>query len=80
MEKYIIFDIDGTINKTENYVFKAYKECFEKYGINITKNEIIKFIGCTPKQIQDMYFSKFSHVQWKFYLHQLKFVSYFQIP
>ncbi len=57
MEKYIIFDIDGTINKTENYVFKAYKECFEKYGINITKNEIIKFIGCTPKQIQDMYFS-----------------------
>lgn len=58
MKKYVIFDIDGTINKTENYVYKSYLEAFEKYGINnITKSEIQSFIGCTPNQIQELYFS-----------------------
>lgn len=61
MEKYIVFDIDGTLNQTEKYAFLAYQEAFQKYDIkNITQKEIKNFIGCTPQQIAEQFFQNYS--------------------
>ena len=61
MQKYVIFDIDGTLNQTEKYAFLAYQEAFQKYGIkNITQEKIKNFIGCTPQQIVEQFFQNHS--------------------
>lgn len=66
MENYIIFDIDGTLNKTECYVFEAYQMALKKYGRHdVTNEEIRNIIGCTPKEIVKILLPHLSEDMWE---------------
>lgn len=51
MEKYVIFDLDGTLNQTDLYAVEAYKTALSKRGRNIERDEIIACIGLSPADI-----------------------------
>lgn len=51
MDKYVIFDIDGTLNQTDLYALDAYKHALKKRGIEIADETIISCIGLTPEMI-----------------------------
>lgn len=41
MNKYVIFDIDGTLNQTALYALEAYKKALKKRGREVKDSEII---------------------------------------
>lgn len=51
MSKYVIFDIDGTLNQTDLYVVEAYTKALEKRNIQVTRKDIIQCIGLSPASI-----------------------------
>lgn len=51
MKRYVIFDVDGTINQTELYAVKAYQKALEKRHRNVTREEVISLIGMSPESI-----------------------------
>lgn len=51
MEKYVIFDIDGTLNQTALYAVEAYQKALAFRGKQISDQEIISLIGSSPELI-----------------------------
>lgn len=51
MKKYVIFDVDGTLNQTTRYAVKAYQKALEKRGIKAADETIIACIGLSPEAI-----------------------------
>lgn len=51
MKKYVIFDIDGTLNRTDLYAVEAYQKALAKRNRNIGREEIISCIGLSPSAI-----------------------------
>ena len=52
-EKLIIFDLDGTLYKTEEVSIPALKEAFSKFGIELTEEKILEQFGEPTDQIID---------------------------
>lgn len=51
MQKYVIFDIDGTLNQTELYAVEAYQKALLKRGLEASREKIIACIGLSPVEI-----------------------------
>ena len=51
MDKYVIFDVDGTLNQTKLYALPAYQEALKKRNIEVSEEEIISCIGMRPQDI-----------------------------
>lgn len=51
MKKYVIFDVDGTLNQTTKYAIEAYKRALKKRGIIVADETIIACIGLSPEAI-----------------------------
>lgn len=56
MGKYVIFDIDGTLNQTALYAVEAYQEALAKRGKQASAQEIISCIGSSPQVIIEKFF------------------------
>lgn len=56
MRRYVIFDIDGTLNQTALYALDAYKEALKKWGRKASDEEIISCIGLSPAGIIEKLF------------------------
>lgn len=56
MNKYVIFDIDGTLNQTALYALEAYKKALKKRGREVKDSEIISCIGLSPAGIIEKLF------------------------
>ena len=51
MDKYVIFDIDGTLNQTALYAVEAYQTALAKRGREVSAQEVISCIGSSPEVI-----------------------------
>ncbi|MDR1018879.1 MAG: HAD family hydrolase [Lachnospiraceae bacterium] len=51
MSKYVIFDVDGTLNQTALYAVPAYLSELEKRGIQKSREDIVHCIGMAPHDI-----------------------------
>ncbi len=56
MIKYVVFDVDGTLNQTDLYAVEAYQKALEKRGRKVTREEIISCIGMSPMSIVERLF------------------------
>lgn len=56
--KYVIFDIDGTLNRTDLYAVEAYKRAIEKRNRRTTREEILSCIGLSPAAIVERLFGR----------------------
>ena len=56
MSKYVIFDIDGTLNQTALYALEAYKRALKKRGREAEETEILSYIGLSPAGIIEKLF------------------------
>ena len=56
MSKYVIFDIDGTLNQTALYALEAYKRALKKRGREAEETEILSCIGLSPAGIIEKLF------------------------
>lgn len=52
--KTLIFDLDGTMANTEPYHWRAHRKVFAEYGIELTNDDIEKYIGHNDMQIYTM--------------------------
>ena len=55
-KKYVIFDIDGTLNQTHLYGVEAYERALSKRGIQADRREILSCFGLSPKAIVERFF------------------------
>lgn len=51
MNKYVFFDIDGTLNQTVLYAVEAYKKALRRRNIFADEEKIVSCIGLTPDEI-----------------------------
>lgn len=51
MDKYVFFDIDGTLNETDRYAVAAYQKALKKRGIDASREDVIACIGLSPEAI-----------------------------
>lgn len=51
VDKFLIFDVDGTLNQTELYAVESYQKALLKRKIVVDNARIISCIGMNPKQI-----------------------------
>lgn len=51
MQKYVIFDVDGTLNRTDLYAVEAYEKALAKRNIQVEESKIISCIGLSPMAI-----------------------------
>ena len=56
MKRYVIFDIDGTLNRTDLYAVEAYQKALATRNWNIGREEIISCIGLSPSAIVNRLF------------------------
>ncbi len=49
--KAVLFDLDGVITDTMGLHYQAYRQAFEKYGINVTQLEIYKTEGMPSLEV-----------------------------
>lgn len=55
----IVFDLDGTLNKTENYAVPAIAEALEDFGIcGVSREEIIKTFGAKDEDTNVRFFGE----------------------
>ncbi len=51
----VVFDLDGTLNRTELYAVKAHKKALAHYGItNITDEQILSTFGASDEEFFDI--------------------------
>ena len=65
MKKYVIFDIDGTLNQTHLYVVEAYQRSLKPRGIEVSREQIISCIGNHPADIARMIFGELSEKEFQ---------------
>lgn len=53
MKRYVVFDIDGTLNQTALYAVEAYRKALENRRIMAEDEKIISCIGLTPAAIAE---------------------------
>lgn len=56
MDKYVFFDIDGTLNETARYAVAAYQKALKKRGIDASREDVIACIGMSPEGIIKRFF------------------------
>ncbi len=56
MDKYVFFDIDGTLNETDRYAVAAYQKALKKRGIDASREDVIACIGMSPEGIIERIF------------------------
>lgn len=56
MDKYVFFDIDGTLNETDRYAVAAYQKALKKRGIDASREDVIACIGMSPEGIIERFF------------------------
>lgn len=72
MVKYIIFDIDGTLNQTHRYAVEAYQKALLKRNRVVDKQDIIACIGMSPKQIIEALFGSLTEEEIKKWRQDIK--------
>lgn len=60
MKKGVIFDIDGTLNRTVLYAVEAYQTALAKGGIMVSEKDVLPIIGQTPDAIVKHFFGTVS--------------------
>lgn len=65
MSRYVIFDIDGTLNQTALYALEAYKKALKKRGREASDCEILSCIGLSPAGIIEKLFSSLTDEELK---------------
>ena len=50
--KAILFDLDGTLFKTEAYQIKAWDEVLKKRGITVSPKEYFRYVGKTALEVE----------------------------
>ncbi|MDD3361974.1 MAG: HAD family hydrolase [Hespellia sp.] len=65
MKKFMIFDIDGTLNQTDLYAVEAYQKAMRKRGRNIARSEVIACIGLSPSMIIERLFGSLTEEEVK---------------
>lgn len=58
MDKYVFFDIDGTLNETDRYAVAAYQKALKKRGIDASREDVIACIGLSPEAIIERLFGR----------------------
>ncbi|MDD5752913.1 MAG: HAD family phosphatase [Candidatus Pacebacteria bacterium] len=58
--KAILFDLDGTLYKTEAYQLKAWNDVLEKRGIFIDPKDYFKYIGKTALEVEKSIIKEYS--------------------
>lgn len=56
LKKYVAFDVDGTLNRTDLYAVEAYQKALAKRGRKAERDEIISLIGMSPMAIIERLF------------------------
>ncbi len=56
----VLFDLDGTLLYTDELILESFKYVFEKYkpGYNLTREELLSFLGPSLKSSFERYFDK----------------------
>lgn len=72
MEAYVIFDIDGTLNRTDLYAVEAYRKAMLKRGRTIRREEVISCIGLSPAAIIERLFGSLDEEGLKSWRHDIK--------
>lgn len=72
MEAYVIFDIDGTLNRTDLYAVEAYRKAMLKRGRTIRREEVISCIGLSPAAIIERLFGNLNEEDLKSWRHDIK--------
>lgn len=65
MDRYVIFDIDGTLNQTELYAVEAYQKAMKKRGRDLTREEMLACIGLSPAMIVEKLFGSLTDEELK---------------
>ena len=60
MDKYVIFDIDGTLNETAKYAVECYHKALHRRNIYVDDATIISCIGLSPEAIIEKLFGDLS--------------------
>lgn len=77
MKQYVIFDIDGTLNRTDLYAVEAYQKALQKRGRKIGRQEIISCIGLSPAAIINKLFGGLEEKElesWRKDIHDYEFI------
>lgn len=80
MKKYVIFDIDGTLNQTHLYVVEAYQRSLKPRGIEASERKIISCIGNHPKDIAKIIFGELSEEEFLEWRKEVKGYQYELMP
>lgn len=72
MKKFVIFDIDGTLNQTHLYAVEAYQRAMRKRGRELERSEVISCIGLSPAMIIEKLFGTLSDGELKEWRRDIK--------
>lgn len=76
MKKFLIFDIDGTLNQTDLYAVEAYQKAMKKRGRDLKREEVIACIGLSPTMITQRLFGSLTdeeYVEWRKDIEDIEF-------
>lgn len=72
MERYMIFDIDGTLNQTDLYAVEAYQKALLKRGRKVERSKIISCFGLSPAMIIEKLFGSLTDEELKAWRKDIK--------
>lgn len=72
MRKYVAFDVDGTLNRTELYAVEAYQKALAKRGYKVKPEDIITWIGMNPMAIAERIFGNLEETQWEAWISDIE--------
>lgn len=76
MQKYVIFDVDGTLNQTKLYAVSVYQQALKKRNIQKCEEEIIACIGMCPQDIVRELLGEVSEEETKIWRKEIKEAEY----
>lgn len=65
MKKYVVFDIDGTLNETALYAVEAYQKALLKRNRTVDEKTILSCIGLSPDAIIEKLFGSLSEEEYQ---------------
>lgn len=74
--KYIVFDVDGTLNQTTRYAVIAYQTALEKRNYFVDETELISCIGMSPEAIIERLFGGLEEQAAKEWFEDIKKLEY----
>ena len=72
MDRYVIFDIDGTLNETARYAVGCYQNALRKRNIHVGDEVIFSCIGLSPDAIIKKLFGTLSDKEQKIWREEIR--------